>query len=78
MMTRKDYVLLAETIRTRVNAIQQDPHNIRWTDAEKALMLHALSMFAKDLSANLQAQNHKFDRSVFMVAAGFPVEARAV
>ena len=58
-MTRKDYVLIAETF-AKFQKIQDLDQSINWTGAD----------LARNLADTLQGDNPRFDRARFLVACG--------
>lgn len=58
-MTRKDYVMIAETLRQN----RKD-----FNEGEDGLML--LTILAHQLANGLEADNPRFDRARFLVACG--------
>jgi hypothetical protein len=61
-MTRKDYVLIAETIKGAINYEQTFNNNQEKVDGFKSLSLA--------LASTLEADNPRFDRSRFLSACG--------
>ena len=66
-MTRKDYELLAGTIRAEVETYSGVPYG--------AAKVRALQYLAHRLTTNLKADNPRFDERRFMAAAGFTEES---
>ena len=58
-MTRKDYVLIADTF-AKFQKIQDLDQTINWTGAD----------LARNLADVLQGDNPRFDRARFLVACG--------
>ena len=61
-MTRKDYVLIADTIKGSINYEQNFNNNQEKADGIKALAI--------TLASTLEADNPRFDRDRFLVACG--------
>lgn len=72
-MTRKDYVMIAETIRELLADIDRDKENEDLTDWSRAVLagerigVHTL---AQHLSYQLHSDNTRFDRTRFIEACG--------
>ena len=72
-MTRKDYILIADTIRELLGDIDRDKENEDLTDWSRAVLagerigVHTL---AQHLSYQLRQDNPRFDRARFVAACG--------
>lgn len=69
MMTKKDFELIAKTIKARADAIRAITGPERDEHSEQ-VALFALFCVARDLSLNIAVENPKFDRVRFLAACG--------
>jgi len=66
-MSKKDYIVIAESIRTQVKQLDRYPKG----DALANVLRRNLQALADNLAVNLAVENPRFDRERFMKACGF-------